>query len=382
MFIFVWIVSIFILFSQSQVAYEQLPDLVHHKSEMISKDKLLGIVYGTATIFNLFFAGLALFLPLFSAKILNRMKFSNKLIWKIFKEPGDTFWVLSVGGLYKAQFIDKKPKFVKKMSLKETDDKDKQYFATAMARYNNQSYLVATNKGVFLLENDRLFKRGVFKKDTFSMETNHLLKTRNDEWIISTTKGIIRLRGDCFTLQDKDDGLRDNYTSQTIQDKHGNLWAVTDRGIAYQALLKAQPISIGAVLNDEWVFFKQKDQSLRHFKISRGKDDGIHYLFGMAVKPISGPFIPRIDAPEIILRLFAFSPLLSSDQKASFFIQSGAHNFKIDYNQPKVLTLKSSDLFSGPVPITLDYLNSMICVLFYLVFLYQIIVGVMIDSLG
>ncbi len=286
-----------------------------------------------------------------------RMKHSNTLIWKIFKEPGDTFWVLSVGGLYKAQFVDKKPKFVKKISFRETGDKDKQYFATAMAHYNNQSYLMATNKGVFLLEKNRLFKRGVFKKEIFSLETNHLLKTRDDEWIISTTKGIIRLRGDCFTLQDKDDGLRDNYTSQTLQDKQGNLWAVTDRGIAYQTLLKPQPISIGAVLNDEWVFFKQKDQPLEHFKISRGKDDDIHYLFGMPVEPISGPFIPRIDAPEIKLRLFAFSPLLGRDQKASFFIQSGTHNFKIDYNQPKVLTFQSSDLSSGPVPITLEYLN-------------------------
>jgi tRNA A-37 threonylcarbamoyl transferase component Bud32 len=288
-----------------------------------------------------------------------RMKYSNKLIWKIFKEPGDTFWILSVGGLYKAQFKDKKPKFVKKISLKGTKDKDKQYFATAMARFNNQSYLVATNKGVFFLEKDRLTKRGVFKNDIFSLETNHLLKSRNDEWIISTTKGIIRLRDDCFVLQDTDDGLRNNYTSQTIQDQQGNLWAVTDRGIACQALGKPRPISIGAVLNDEWVFFKQKNRAPVHFKITRNKDEGIHYLFGSPVNPIPGPFIPRIDTPEIKLRLYAFSPLLGSDQKACFFIQSGNHHYNIDYNQPKVLTLpiKSFKLSSGPSLIALEYLN-------------------------
>ncbi len=77
-----WLSSIFILSNQSQIAYEQLPDLIHHKSEMMAKDKLLGVVYGAAIIFNVIFAGVALFLPLFSTKLLpNLINIPNKKYW-------------------------------------------------------------------------------------------------------------------------------------------------------------------------------------------------------------------------------------------------------------------------------------------------------------
>ncbi len=85
-FIFLWVVSVLILFSQSQVAYEQLPDLIRHKSEMMPKHKFLGIVYGTAIIFNAAFAGIALFLPLFSSRslsgIANAGNIPNRNYWQ------------------------------------------------------------------------------------------------------------------------------------------------------------------------------------------------------------------------------------------------------------------------------------------------------------
>jgi len=85
-FIFLWIGSIFILYSQSQAAYDQLPDLIHHKSEMMSKEKFLGIVYGTAIVFNVVFAGITLFLPLFSGKLLPNLI-------NIFNIPNKDYWL-------------------------------------------------------------------------------------------------------------------------------------------------------------------------------------------------------------------------------------------------------------------------------------------------
>ena len=52
MFILLWTGSILVLYSQSQFALVELPDLIHHKSEMMPRGKFLGIVYGTAIILN------------------------------------------------------------------------------------------------------------------------------------------------------------------------------------------------------------------------------------------------------------------------------------------------------------------------------------------
>ena len=82
LFAFLWVVSIFILYSQSRIAYEQLPDLIRHKSEMMPKEKFLGIVYGTAIIFNVVFAGITHFLLIFYKDLLpNLFNIPNKDYW-------------------------------------------------------------------------------------------------------------------------------------------------------------------------------------------------------------------------------------------------------------------------------------------------------------
>ena len=81
-FVILWIGSVSILYNQSQDAYEQLPALIHHKSEMMPKKKFLGIVYGTAIIFNVVLGGAALLVPLFSRKLLPKLtNIPNRDYW-------------------------------------------------------------------------------------------------------------------------------------------------------------------------------------------------------------------------------------------------------------------------------------------------------------
>lgn len=74
-----------VLCTQSRVACDQLPDQIRHKSEMMPKGKFLGIVYGTAIVFNVALAGVTVLVSLPSKRPLsnlaNVLNVPNKDYW-------------------------------------------------------------------------------------------------------------------------------------------------------------------------------------------------------------------------------------------------------------------------------------------------------------
>jgi len=287
-------------------------------------------------------------------KDFTRAKSIKALVWRVFEDSTESLWVLTTSGLCTVTIQNHS---VNLLDWIEIDGSQSKYFATFMIPYQNGKYLLATNRGVYLLDKKKLLKTGVFRDELFSLETNHILDTGDGMLIFSTPRGIVRLRDNFYILENQEDGLRDNYVSQVIMDHSGNLWAVTDRGIAVGKKQPEKKYAVGIVLNHRIVFWKIPGSETRLYERMEKSAHPSLYISGLPVKAFTSSDLPWVDSREVDLQLFALDSFLTSDRKAVFDVEAGNLRRLIKYDEKKSLAMEIDRFSSGRNKIIVEYLN-------------------------